>query len=291
MAPVIYADILFLYNFFVNSVILAITTRLIKAQINILKIALGAGAGGIYSVLMFFPAISFFYTIFLKLLILFGIFYLVFGGNSIHKIIKDFAVFLTVNFTLGGAIYGIVFLTNFGVSLRAVVSGVEVYMDLSMWLIFSGIGVTYAILILYYKTRQRAVYEQSLIKRVEIGYKGKKAEVNMFLDTGCRLCDPVNDKPAIIVGLRYIKMLLSEKEIEVIKGDAFAEDVYACGLRVLPLTTVNGKSVISGIVADYISTDNIIINKVTVGLLDDDIGESYSGILNPEIFSEGDIAL
>ena len=210
MAPVIYADILFLYNFFVNSVILAITTRLIKAQINILKIALGAGAGGIYSVLMFFPAISFFYTIFLKLLILFGIFYLVFGGNSIHKIIKDFAVFLTVNFTLGGAIYGIVFLTNFGVSLRAVVSGVEVYMDLSMWLIFSGIGVTYAILILYYKTRQRAVYEQSLIKRVEIGYKGKKAEVNMFLDTGCRLCDPVNDKPAIIVGLRYIKMLLSE---------------------------------------------------------------------------------
>ncbi len=289
MAPVIYADILFLYNFLINSLILVITAKLINSNINILKIAFGAGIGGIYSVLMFFPKTEIFYTLLLKLLILFGIFYLVFGGSSVHKVIKEFTVFMTVNFTLGGAVYALVFLTDFGVMMNGVVSGAEVYMELSPWIIFSGIGLTYFVLGFYHKARQKAVYEQSLIKRVEIGYKGKTAEVNMFLDTGCRLCDPVNDKPAIIVDLRYIKILLSEKELAVIEGNPHAEEVYGCGLRVLPVTTVNGRSVISGIVADYISIDNVKIKKVTVGLLSNAVGGNYSGIINPEILDGGDM--
>lgn len=291
MTPVIYADTLFLYNFLMNSIILAITARLINVKINILKIIFGAGIGGIYSIFMFFPAIKIFYTFLLKLIILFGIYYLVFGGNSVHKISKGFAVFLTVNFVLGGGIYSIVFLTDFGVALRAVVSGVEVYMDLSLWTILSGICLTYAVLAFYSKARQRAVYKQSLIKRVKIAYKGKVAEVNMFLDTGCRLCDPVNDKPAIIVSLRYIKMLLDEEERKIVEGNALPEEVYGHSLRVLPVTTVNGQSVITGIVADYVCIDDAEIKKVTVGLLNEEIGENYCGIINPEILNEGDGAL
>ena len=291
MTPVIYADTLFLYNFFVNSIIFAITAKCINSKISLLKIALGAGIGGIYSVLMFFPAVKIFYTFILKIAVLFGTFCLVFPERSIHKILKGFAVFLTVNFALGGGIYSLVFLTDFGVAVRAVVSGAEVYMDLSLITILSGIALTYAALALYGKSRQRAEYERSLIKRVKIVYKGKIAEVNMFLDTGCRLCDAVNDRPAIIVSLRYIKMLLDEEECKIIEKNALPEEVYAHGLRVLPLTTVNGQSVITGIVADYVCIDDVRIKKVTVGLLNEEINENYCGIINPEILNEGDDVL
>ena len=57
------------------------------------------------------------------------------------------------------------------------------------------------------------------------------------------------------------------------------------------MTTVNGQSVITGIVADYVCIDDVRIKKVTVGLLNEEINENYCGIINPEILNGGDDVL
>lgn len=286
MTPVIYADTLFLYNFLIDSVILFITSELIKCRINLFRIVLGAVLGGVYSVFMFFPSVGILYSVILKGFILFGIFYLVFGGDSIYKTIKNFIVFMAVNLMLGGCVFALVFLTDFGTAIGSVVSGGEVYMNISPLILFFGIVATYIIFGIFRKVRLRVAYEKSLIKRVVVEYKGKSAEINMFYDTGCRLRDPVTDRPAVLVEYRYIKMLLSEEERTVVEENNEAGEAYMQGMRVLPLSTVNGENRVFGIVADVVSWEDFKAEKVTIGLIKSKINENYNGIINPEIVIE-----
>jgi len=167
-----------------------------------------------------------------------------------------------------------------------VVSGTEIYMNLGPLIIVSGIGLTYMILGLHQSARKRAAYEQSLIKRVGIEYKGRIAELNMFMDTGCRLYDPVNDRPAVIAELRCLKIILEPCELEIIEGCFDVSEAYMRGLRVLNMRTVSGEMTAFGIVADRIFGEEFEVKNITVALVKNRISEQYNGIMNPEILNE-----
>ena len=253
MAPVIYADTLFLFNFLVNTVILVITAKFTGEKIRILRIVQASAMGGIYTVLMFFPKLKIMYTLFFKTIILFGIYLIAFGNKNIIKLLKNFGVFLLINLSLGGALLALIFLTEFGTAVGSVVSGSGIYINLSPFILLFGITGIYIFLGVYHKMSKRELYEKSLIKRIKLEYKNKVAEVDVFLDTGCRIVDPVNDKPAIIAELDRIKVLLSEEETENIINEKDVGMAYAKGLRVLPFSTINGENQIFGIVADRIT--------------------------------------
>lgn len=283
MEPVVYADVLFLYNFLINSIILSVSSKLTGTKVKVFKIGTGACLGGIYSVFMFFPALKLFYTVFFKFITLLGISYLVLGGNSVWQAIKNFAVFLGVNFALSGGVFALIFLTDFGVKLGTVVSDGEVYINLSPIAVFLAVILVYIILILKEKTKMRADYEKELIKRVEIYYKGRKSEFNIFLDTGCQIHDPVNDKGAVLAEYKYVKSLLCGAEMEKIESFSDPYEAYMNGMRVLVLSTVSGKSSVPAILAEKVIIDGSVIKNVTVGILKNKISEKYGGILNPEI--------
>ena len=283
MKPVIYADTLFLFNFLMNTLILIITAKFIHIKIGCLRLGAAAALGAVYSVLMFFPQYEVLYTLIIKAAVLFGIEYLAFGGKGIWRIVKNFLVFILVNVALGGTVTALIFLTDFGTAVGSVVTHGGIYMNMSPFVLIFALAGTYLLLGVYQNMSKRKLLQKSLLQRVVIDYKGKTAEANIFADTGCFLCDPVTDAPAMVVEYKTVKWLLSEAEQKIIENGEDVTKAYENGLRVLPFSTLGGDNMIFGIVAD-ISGEHIKRNKVTVGITTDKkFGENYSGIVNPEM--------
>lgn len=284
MKPVIYADTLFLFNFFMNTVILIITARLLHIKTAVFRIALSSAMGAVYSVLMFFPHYGILYSLLLKLIILFGIEYTAFGGKSVKAAAWNFLMFLLVNISIGGAMLALIFMTDFGTTVGAVVSGLGIYINLSPFVLIFGIAGTYILLGIYRKLCKRRLYEKSLIKRMTIEHGGKAAEVDLFLDTGCRATDPACDEGVIIVQYDAIKLILTPKEQEIIENCNNIMEVYENKMRVIPFSTIGGDNMIYGIVADRVRGENFSKEKVTVGMLKDrKFDGDYKGIVNPEL--------
>ena len=168
MKPVIYADTLFLLNFLMNTVILIITEKILTRKIPVFRIVISSAMGGVYSVLMFLTEYKILYSLILKIVILFGICYMAFGGGNIKKATKNFCGFILVNLCMGGAMTALIFLTDFGTTVGAVVCGNGVYLNLSPIILLLGILGTYILLGIYRRMCRRRLYEQSLIKRFEI---------------------------------------------------------------------------------------------------------------------------
>ncbi len=284
MKPVIYADTLFLFNFFMNTVILIITAKLLHIEIAVFRIALSSAMGAVYSVLMFFPSYGILYSLMLKLIILFGIEYTAFGGKSVRSAVKNFLMFLLVNICLGGGVMALIFMTDFGTTVGAVVSGFGIYINLSPLILIFGITETYILLGIYRKMCKRRLYEKSLIKRMTINYRGKAAEVDVFLDTGCRAIDPITDEGIIIVHYDAVKLILNTGERGIIENCSNIMRVYENKMRVIPFSTMGGDNVIYGIVADRVGGENFSKEKVTVGIIKDrKFDGDYKGIVNPEL--------
>ncbi|MBR2916254.1 MAG: sigma-E processing peptidase SpoIIGA, partial [Clostridia bacterium] len=247
---------------------------------------------GIYSVFMFFPQVGFLYFGIFKIFILFGISYLVFGGENLKEVLKRFGVFLAVNLSLGGALLALIFLTDFGTAVGSVVSGRGIYLNLSPVILVLGVALTYTLLGVYQKMRRQALYEKSLVKRFKITYKNKSCEVNVFMDTGCRIKDPISDRGALIVEYDKVKCLLSDREREVVEREKGIDRVYETGMRVLPYSTINGDNMICAIVADKLESEDRKWEKVCIGLImETKFEEGYGGIINPRLYLEENIAM
>lgn len=286
MQPVIYADTLFLFNFFMNTVVLLITDKLIAAFAPIWRLFVSAAVGAAYSLLMFFEGFGFLYGVALKVLILFGIFSIAFGNCGVLASFKKFGTFLLVNALLGGVLLALIFLTDFGTALGSVVSGSEIYINMSPFVLIFGILGVYALLGLYRRMQCARLYEESLIRRVKIDYKGKTAEVNLFADTGLRACDPLSCEGVVIAEYLAIRLILSEEERKIIEENAALERAYAAKMRVIPYKTLCGENRIFGIVAN-IAGEDFEKKRVTVGLVKDKkFGANYRGLINPELIFE-----
>lgn len=287
MRPTIYADTLFLFNFLLDSAVLIITQRLLKKEINILKTAVGAGFGGVYAVFMFFPKTSFLYSALSKISVLFGISYLVFGGDNFKDALKRFGVFMGVNLSLGGTLLALIFLTDFGTAVGSVVSGGGVYLNLSPLVLILGIVLTYTLLGIYSQKRKEALFEKGLIKRFGITYNNKTCEINVFLDTGCKLKDPISDRGALVVEYDKLKLILSEKEREIVEENKGIDEAFKEGMRMLPFSTLSGENMIYAIVAETLTSEGESWNNVCVGLITKRrLGEDYGGIINPRLYLE-----
>lgn len=292
MKPVIYADTLFLLNFLMNTVILIITEKILTRKIPVFRIVISSAMGGVYSVLMFLTEYEILYSLILKIVILFGLCYMAFGGENVKKATKNFCGFILVNLCMGGAMTALIFLTDFGTTVGAVVCGNGVYLNLSPIILLLGILGTYILLGIYRRMCRRRLYEQSLIKRFEIDYKGRKLELDLFLDTGCRACDPINGKGAIIAEYDAVKLILNDSEKRLINGEMDMVKAYEAGMRVLPFSTVNGDNMVYAIMADCVRGEDFVAEKITVGIAPNKkFGEGYCGLINPEILLREENAL
>lgn len=254
----IYVDAILLLNFGFDFLLLLATSYLLKRNIPIHKIIIGALFGSL-SILFLFLTISSFSLFVFKIVISVGMILITFSFKNIHYFFKNIIYLYFNSMILGGFLY----LLNIQFSYKQV--GLIFY--------HNGLSVNFLLLIfsspimIYFYVRQLKhlrLYQKNYYK---VSFTLKKTyQLNGFVDTGNR-----------------IKSIYFGKGIHLLNKNIFQEEVpyfYE------PITTVNGTSMIKCFRVNQIMIDNKVIRDVIFGISEEYFKLDVDVILNSTIWEE-----
>ena len=296
----IYADIIFLINFFVNSVILYITNVLCRKNARLWRIVAGGAITALlYTVLVFTPLAG--------MLNIFTSFVIFAPGIWISlrpKSIKDFGITLlaayVTTFAMGGL--GMAAMYIFDGGARQIWSTYSFGMQ-SFTLQNLVVAVASSFVVL--KFAQQHIFKKHLTKqafcRFKIHLLDKMAELNALVDTGNSLIDPISQNPVIIAEFDKIKHLLpppvealfhnaSQDDLAAI-ADGFAAGGFNTRIRMIPYSAIGKSGVILGFRPDKVEvietgrggTPPPAIQDVIIGICDFALSNDgeYHALMNP----------
>ena len=255
---VIYFDVLFLYNFAMNLLVLFLTSYARGG-----KFAFGRGVGGsaigsfYFCLLVVSPYPILEHAMFQILIASFMIF-VAFRIKSFAEFVRLFLLYYLLSFTLAG---GIRFSASFfsenanKVTLIAVAIG-------SFLLTVCGR--------FYLETIRQKTTEQK--KTLCLSYGNQTIRLETFLDTGNRLKDPVEHTGVIVVNSQMLKPFFDVNTPETVRN-----------LRVIPCRTVTeSNGILYAFKPDLITCDNQPV-KAVVAWSDFFNHEGYDAICNPTV--------
>ena len=210
MQPAVYIDVLFLLNFFINLIILYLTSVASKRNVSLLFLSLGAIIGAIYSCTMFFPSLAPLSGISGKLIFSVLLVMLTFRVIKIKNILKVTAMFYLISFALGGAVFGTLYFSRAGTALGMIVSNGELYLNLPIGILMVGILFGYGGVVVFTRLTRKNFENERVLTEAEITLGGKKVTIPALIDTGSELCEPTSGKPVIVVEIDRLKEILPE---------------------------------------------------------------------------------
>ena len=264
MQPIIYIDVLFLLNFFINSIILYAVSKVAKREVGLLFLTLGAVFAALYACAMFFVPISAITSTLLgRLIFSVLLVMLTFRVLNWRTVAKLTAIFYMTSFAFGGAVFGILYLTRASTALGMVVSNGEIYLNVPIGFLMVGIGAAYAGIIVYTKTVRRNFENERLIIDVKININGGEIVTKALIDTGSELIEPVSKKPVIVVEYEVISALLPADVGKLYDNDGsfncetlvdiVEENLYKYKFCIIPFAALGNKSgMMLGIIPDKI---------------------------------------
>lgn len=256
----IYLDLIMILNFFIDFVLLLSVSIILKRNIKLTRIMLGAFIGGISILLLFLDMNSLTLFIF-KVLVSILMTLSCFGYKNIKYTLINLLYLYMSSIILGGFLYllniefsykkvGILFFNN-GLSINFV-----------FLIIFSPL-----ILYIYIKQTKKLRYNYSNYYNIEIFIKNKKYKYIGYLDTGNVLIDKLTKKPVILIDKR--KILFNIKEF-----------------RLIPYMGVNGYNMIKVIKIDKLIFNNKEYKKVLLGIMDNISLDGVDVILNRKLLED-----
>lgn len=256
----IYLDLIMILNFLIDFVILLSVSVILKRNIKLTKIMLGAFIGGISILILFFD-INNFLLFLIKVLISILMVLVTFGFRDIKYTLVNLLYLYMSSIILGGFLYllnlefsykhvGIIFYNN-GLSINFI-----------FLIIFSPI-----ILYIYIKQTKKLRYNYSNYYKAEIFIKNKKYKYTAYMDSGNVLVDKLTHKPVILIDKR--KLLFNIKEF-----------------RLIPYMGINGSNMIKVIKIDRLIFNNNEYSNVLLGIMDKISLDGVDIILNRKLLEE-----
>ena len=294
--PVIYIDVLFFVNLFINYILLRACSVLCRLRMIRLRILLGSIAGAIYAVLIFFPDFSVIYSTLAKLLISMLLVAISFPFYSMKEYLKALFVFYMVSFGFGGCVLCTFYFSQIGAKLGAIYSNGILYFNLPWQLLVVSGMFFYSATKLFAFFSKRSFRTNGLKKKLYLTYDNKTAEITALLDTGNSLVDPVSLSPVIVAEYRLMKNLFSDEirsaldNIEKSNITWIMNEIVQKGLpaRLIPFSSI-GKSngMLIGFVPDKAEIRDEcgirVLEKCVVAISATQISKdrSYGALLNP----------
>lgn len=297
MKPVVYVDVLFVVNALINYILLYVTSKLAKLPTTPLRLLLGALAGAIYAVCMFFPQVRALYTVAAKFavsLILVGI---TFRMRRLRTYIRVVCIFYLASFTFGGVTLALLFFTNAGLTSGTVLSNGIFYFNLPWKTLLLSTAVAYAVISVVwriYKKNRGTDY-----RRIYIVLNDKSVSLNAMVDTGNQLCDPITHTPVLIAEYDSVKCLLPDAVQQALTGpDSNIESVAGsieqtplCGrFRVIPFTSLGTQNgLLVGFKPDAVHIGRRAVKNVIVGIYQRQLSNNheYNALLSPDVAGAG----
>lgn len=260
----IYLDVLFLVNWIMDFIILALAHKILRSRGNYIRIVLGSAAASLsYCVLILLTGIPYL----VREILLFTVVYLVvikisLNIKNIRMLIKAALLVYVVSIFIGGLFHlAIVHIFNKQTSLKFLYF---LIISISSFFLIRGL---YQVYITFFVKKQN-------IYPVTVRYRGNTIKVNGLLDTGNSLVDPISKKPVCIIEAELIHEWIKDMEYEK--------------YRYIPYHSI-GKNhgLLKGIIVDKLiiekDTDEVVIEEPLLGIYDSKLSVSgkYRLILNP----------
>lgn len=301
---IVYLDLIFLINLFVDGVVLYMTAWTRKLPFKTWRLALSAFMGASYVLMMWIPSLSFMFTIVVKCLLSLAMIALAFGFGGIGSFIRNLGAFYLINFAAAGGIFALYYFTQ---SSNEVMNGILVTrtggvafrIQIGFW--FTAIGFTF--MIWFYRMvltsiRRRQTMTQYLAQvRIHIG--DFESQCTGLVDTGNQLYDPLTRTPVMVLEAEQWSAMLPPEWMKRIRQSEVDQLIATIGsdewiwqdrLRLVPYRGVNrGTQFMLAVKPDKVVvlfSDNEIVNaKVLVGL---DGGKlcadgTYHAIIHPTL--------
>ncbi len=276
---IVYWDILFLINFFMDYLTIYATSKMSGVSSSGIKIGIASIAGGIYGIFIFENSIVAAGGLFFSLFML----YIAFSCLNMKIIL-----FFYLNTFLFGGMGS--FLNNLVGEVRQM--GNMIYMENNLSLILIGGTIASFLAVFFFKLLKRTLIKEGQIKKILVSFEGKNIEIAGLMDTGNLLLDPVTGYPVILVFFEKIKDILPD----VLKSFLCeSRDLtsamnlkYKNKIRLIPYKTAGDESILKGFKPDYIilkDNKERVIKDVIIAVVYKKISQNneFEAVLNPQL--------
>ena len=195
---VIYADSLFLVNFFMDSVIIFAVFILKRRRGSVLRVFFAAALSALYGTLMFFKELAFMYGVIGKLAVSALIIAIAFRIKKLQIFWGLWATFWLVSAALGGTVLALSVFTDFGVAVQTAISNCVMYVNLNPILLLSACVLLYILLEIYRRMCIRNFSREKIILPLTVRYLGEEYKLTTLIDTGCELREPLSGEAMIV---------------------------------------------------------------------------------------------
>ncbi len=290
MRPVVYIDMLFLLNFFMDSILLYLTSAVLGQRLRIPRLAAVSALMSLYSAAMFFPQLSFLCSAVCKLIFLAAAAFAAFPTRNIAQTVKNAAVMLAVFAAAGGIMFALIFFSSFGTAVGAAVSNGEIYLDISPANLIFGIVITYITLYILAYVNKKNTDLKARTFDIKITVFGKSETVRALSDTGCTLCEPLSGAPVIVIGADTAERLLSKEFFAAAeRGFSGADDEKFLGIyRSIPFRCINNpSSVLHAFIPSSVSVSGFDIERAAVAVSKYPVcGDgTFDAVFNPNLIN------
>lgn len=265
----VYADILFLTNFFMDYIIIRLSAACMRLKPGKMRILAAAALGALYAVGMLIPKLSVLYTVISRLLLSCVLTALIFAPCGISCFAEAAVTLFSVSCAVGGAAYFFMLFTGGGVIKNGIVC-IKSYK-----LFFSALLAYFAIRRAVRLTAERGLRRKC---RAVLCFRGKKITLDGFCDTGNFLADPISKRAVLPVSNAALEKILGRG----CRAEVLTEWLDPTDIRLIPCRTVSGEGVLYGFEAEGITVNGRTAHNIIIAASKNPI--SHEIILNPSLF-------
>lgn len=235
---VIYADVLFLINFFIDGVCFFITGVAAKRELKVGKMLFACFLGGLYSLAaLYAEAFPWCVELCLHLTAAFVLCFAAFGFVNFKLLGKTVLVYFMVSSLLGGLLYAV-----YGVAGKFAIYHGFFYAEIELLTLVPAMAVcAVAVGIFYYNLRRSSRSETALLS---FWFRGLEFKVDCFSDSGNLLVCPYSGRHVVLVKSNAVSCL-GEALLEKLEAKELTQ-----GFRLIPVSTPGGKSLLVSFLPD-----------------------------------------
>ena len=259
----VYGDILFAVNFFMDFLLLKVTSLICK-RVRTWRLCAGALLGAVYATTVFFLNMPFVLSLCLNALCGGIMTAVTFSPKSKKALVKQTGIFYGVSFLACGIILPI-FLTG-----NAFISNGSVYFSAGIRRLMLGAAAVYGAVRIICHILDSIALSRGCEVNIKISVKDKAVSAVALVDTGNSLTEPFTGLPVCILQRNKYEQLCSGNE----------------KLYIIPYKTVSGdKRVMTGICPDSVTVTDIsgkqYFPECIVAVTDIHIKKGMEAIINP----------
>ena len=297
----LYADMLFLINFAMNSFILWVVSKITRNPRKTRWLfAAAALMSCLYTLLIAVPALRVANVALSSVVILAAGVPIAFRLGGPKGFAKQMLVAYIVSFAVGGLGMALFFLTSIPHALYFIADDPQGFArEISWQLVPAATAVSYVLIKLGLKIARKHTMKRQMLCRVQVFVDQQGASFDALVDTGHSLKEPLSQSHVIVAEFEHVKDFLPDA-MKVMFYEKCESDLSGLGLlhqegafykriRMIPFTSLGRKSgMLIGFRPDRVAVEGVAdapAGNIVIGIYNDRLCQDgrYQGLLSPEL--------